>query len=481
MLRRALGSWIPPLPPPNFLPCHDSGFSIQGRGAIPNELYCCRRRHNGDPSDRGQYGACGSSPLRCQVLRCKVGTSFPVPPTLELDADCHVSPAPETEEASKPSAWHHRGWTFQERLLTTRSLIFFRGTVIWQCKTLIWAEGAAAEPNGIPFDDTWRKERKHPAHQAFDRRFMFQLESPSRPHYPHYEDLVRQYARRKLAYQADGLRAFAGIMDVLSTKYDGGFLHGQPVMFFDVAMLWAPLPGAKPRVVAPESEALLFPSWTWAAWEGPVANDLSDHISANPPSLELYPMVKWYSVGSTGKTSFVNCTPHLRHQMREKGVQNIDWSFFNTLDIDMDKIAVDKGDWDRLLHGNVMRAFFHLRPAKEDAVKPQLRVAWEGNVASFIDYPMTGASGTTVGWLKVPSESYDESLLGDSLCECIVISGCKAGGSRAKWIKEIYVPECKMMEETREVDDYEFYNVLWIQWRNDIAYRKGLVRVWKEG
>ncbi len=410
-----------------------------------------------------------------------VPRSFPVPPTLELDADCHVRPAPETEEASKFAAWHHRGWTFQERLLTTRALIFFRGTVIWQCKTSIWAEGVAAEPNGIPFDETWRKERKRPAYQAFDRRFMFQLESPSRPHFPHYEDLVRQYARRKLAYQADGLRAFAGIMDVLSTKYEGGFLHGQPEMFFDVAMLWAPLHGAKPRIVAPESEALIFPSWTWAAWEGRVANDLSDHIAGNSPSLELYPVVKWYNVKASGKTSFVNCTLHLRHHLREKGVQNLDLSFFNPPDINMDKVPVDKGDWDRLLHGSVMRAFFHLRPAKKDSDEPQLRVAWEGKVAPFVDYLITGVSGTTVGWLKVPSETYDETLLGDSLCECIVISGCKAGGPRAKWIKEIYVPEWGMIEETREHDSYEFYNVLWIRWRDGIAYREGLGRVWKEG
>ena len=38
-----------------------------------------------------------------------------------------------------------------------------------------------------------------------------------------------------------------------------------------------------------------------------------------------------------------------------------------------------------------------------------------------------------------------------------------------------------MMEETRERAEYEFYNVLWIEWREVIAYRKGIGRVWKEG
>ena len=109
-------------------------------------------------------------------------------------------------------------------------------------------------------------------------------------------------------------------------------------MFFDIAMLWEPLPGAKPRVVAPGSETLLFPSWSWAAWEGRVANNLSDFISANPPEIALYPVVRWHNVQSTRETKFVNRTLHFVHQMR-KHIQDVDLSIFSTSAVDMNKIT----------------------------------------------------------------------------------------------------------------------------------------------
>ncbi|KAK0714400.1 heterokaryon incompatibility protein-domain-containing protein [Apiosordaria backusii] len=407
--------------------------------------------------------------------------TFPTLPVLELAPDCHMRPGPETEEARYFAPWHNRAWTFQERLLSRRSLIFFRGSVIWQCKTSIWAEGVAGEPDGIAPDDTWRTENKRPAHLAFDRHFMLQLETPSRPDFRHFEGLVRQYCRRKMTYQADGLRAFSGILDVLSRTYDGGFLYGMPKMFFDVAMLWEPLPGAKPRLVAPGSNALLFPSWSWAAFQGSVANNLSDDISRSPPAIDLSPVVKWYNVGSDGKASFVNLTQHLFRLVRQQGgVQGLDLSFFNTPTIDMSKVAVDKSVWDSFLHGSVMTAALHAQPAKEDP-GPRLKISWEEEVAPFVEYHLTDSAGKILGWLKVPSTRRLTELPGDARCECVVISECRAHGARSKWLKQIYIPEWGMIEETRELDEFEFYNVLWVERRDGVAYRRGIGRVWKEG
>jgi hypothetical protein len=85
-------------------------------------------------------------------------------------------------------------------------------------------------------------------------------EMAERPDFKQFEELVRQYCRRKLTFQAVGLRAFHGILDVLGSKFDGGFAYGLPEMFFDVAMLWEPLPGAKRRV--DERGRGMFPSWS---------------------------------------------------------------------------------------------------------------------------------------------------------------------------------------------------------------------------
>jgi hypothetical protein len=36
------------------------------------------------------------------------------------------------------------------------------------------------------------------------------------------------------------------------------------------------------------------------------------------------------------------------------------------------------------------------------------------------------------------------------------------------------------MHATRELAKYEFYNVLRVEWRDGVAYRKGIGRVWKD-
>lgn len=417
-----------------------------------------------------------------------VPRKFTQPPVLELDPHCHMRPGPETEEARYFTPWHNRGWTFQERLLSTKSLVFFRGSVLWQCKTSIWAEGVAGEPDGTVPDDTWQKENKRPAPQAFDRRFMLQLESFSKPNFPQYESLVRQYCRRKLSYQSDGIRAFSGILDVLSQTYEGGFLHGLPAMFFDMAMLWDPYPGAKPRVVAPGSEKLLFPSWSWAAWEGKVGNNYSDDMCRVPPCIDVYPVVKWCHVeGEGARTNFVNSTGYFMHQIRLRGndVTDLDLSIFTTPTVDMNKMRVDESEWNRLLHGNVMRAFVRLRPAKEEVEEQAvIQISWEEKVPPFVEYRIIGAKDEkTMGWLKVPSASHDKALLGEvAVGECIVISESKAHGPRwKKWLRDIYYPEWNEIEGTTDAEEYGYYNVLWVEWRDGIAYRKGIGRVWKEG
>lgn len=44
---------------------------------------------------------------------------------------------------------------------------------------------------------------------------------------------------------------------------------------------------------------------------------------------------------------------------------------------------------------------------------------------------------------------------------------------------EIWIVECKSIEDIKELHSYEFYNVLWIERKGNTAYRKALGRVWK--
>jgi hypothetical protein len=411
-----------------------------------------------------------------------VARLYPPPPVLKLGPGCSVRAAPETEVEGNLMPWHYRAWTFQERLFSRRVLTFFRGSVIWQCMTSIWAEGVAAEPQGIPRDESWHADdtRLDFMQVPFDKLFVLPFELPLRPYFPQYEKWVLAYSSRELTYQTDGLRAFSGVLQVLSETYEGGFLHGLPVMFFDLAMLWEPLWGAVLRTVGPGNHALLFPSWSWAAWDGYIINELADDVSSDPALIIVYPLVRWYNVKSTGETIWVNQTSHLAHEMREhEGTRDM------TLDPssmtphnDMSKIEVPKGDWDRYIHGSVQQALFHLEPHK------RLGSRLKEDPRYFVEYLITGrASNEIVGCLKVPSVSYDPAWEGGAKsCRCIVISGGKAGGPDPEELRSIYFPECALIKETKEQREYEFYNVLWVEeGRDGIAYRRGIGRVWKEG
>ena len=40
--------------------------------------------------------------------------------------------------------------------------------------------------------------------------------------------------------------------------------------------------------------------------------------------------------------------------------------------------------------------------------------------------------------------------------------------------------EIETISKIKELDVYEFYNVLWIEWKAGIAYRRVLGRIWRE-
>lgn len=63
-------------------------------------------------------------------------------------------------------------------------------------------------------------------------------------------------------------------------------------------------------------------------------------------------------------------------------------------------------------------------------------------------------------------------------CELVVISSYSYNESSINW-PPVYSPEMRHHQRPRSGDQYHFYNLLWIEWKNGIAYRKGLARVAK--
>jgi hypothetical protein len=74
--------------------------------------------------------------------------------------------------------------------------------------------------------------------------------------------------------------------------------------------------------------------------------------------------------------------------------------------------------------------------------------------------------------------SYQRDLVLGQKCEVIAISAGDATVDKNKIVK-LWLEEWKCIDDIKATDTYEFYNVLWIERNEDVAYRKALGRVWK--
>jgi hypothetical protein len=108
-----------------------------------------------------------------------------------------------------------------------------------------------------------------------------------------YEMCAMEYSRRKISYDSDALNAFAGMIELWSRHMRTEMVYGHPQSIFLESLFWSPvrkwgtavslrrrltsesLPSSL-MVTEPLSSSIetsarpLFPSWSWAAWEGGV-------------------------------------------------------------------------------------------------------------------------------------------------------------------------------------------------------------------
>ncbi|KAF9884823.1 hypothetical protein FE257_001239 [Aspergillus nanangensis] len=184
------------------------------------------------------------------------------------------------EAVVSDSVWSKRAWTFEERILSRRCLIFAEGRVYWQCRAISISQDIHTDGSskGLSLDLTNSPLRTL---QELQRRPLWS-----------YMSYVSMYTGRLLTKQRDALAAFQGISWLLGRYMDTPFLFGLPASHFDLALLWGPLEALKQRkpgcgsqtgqqtctvdelgncTCQAEQESfgdLEFPTWAWAGWMG---------------------------------------------------------------------------------------------------------------------------------------------------------------------------------------------------------------------
>lgn len=159
------------------------------------------------------------------------------------------------------SVWNSRAWTFQERLLSKRCLIFTDGRVYYQCRSTTMSEDIV--------------EQRHAGWSIELVNAPLQILRDLRTQAPQvYNDCVRLYTLRSLTHQKDVLSAFNGVNNLIGDTLETGFVFGLPSSHFDWALLWEPRGPltAFRRFMEGGSwvESRQFPSWSWCGWKGAV-------------------------------------------------------------------------------------------------------------------------------------------------------------------------------------------------------------------
>lgn len=195
-----------------------------------------------------------------------------------------MSPSFSELEDSQSLIWNTRGWTFQEKILAKRILLFTDFQVYYKCSEAIWTEEIIMETGRLSKSIEartakyrWAADRPHYAPNGESlviKLVVPQLNVDDQWNYlgmfPDYALAVREYTQRTLTKPDDTLIAINGVFRTLQPD-SGEFYFGLPSAYFLQALLWYPEPGSLHIRTNHE-----LPSWTWASWQ--VGRGVSYHV-----------------------------------------------------------------------------------------------------------------------------------------------------------------------------------------------------------
>ncbi|KAI5922771.1 heterokaryon incompatibility protein-domain-containing protein [Camillea tinctor] len=183
------------------------------------------------------------------------------------------------------SDYHSRCWTYQEYMMAQRRIIFSQKEVHWHC------------PHGVSHEETGLEVET-------DRSIELRLGSISAgfPDLEAYHNIVSDYNRRSLTYDEDALPGISGLLYIASRAFTGGFLFGLPLMFFDLVLGWRPDTNSELRrrvqSSRPVEERLTpsgLPSWSWIGWQGVIRIAADEAIQVGKGDKETIPITKWFT------------------------------------------------------------------------------------------------------------------------------------------------------------------------------------------
>jgi hypothetical protein len=391
------------------------------------------------------------------------------------------------ESYIKKSTWNTRAWTFQERLLSRRCVIFTGGRVFFQCRSAAMREDIIAEE-----EVGWSIEHAHAPLQMLDN-----LESRA---LSIYKDCVELYTTRVLTKPDDILSAFTGIGNLVGETLGAGLIYGLPRSHFDWVLLWEPKGEPKERDLSK------FPTWSWCGWKDEVVEYKESTIQGTTPNVHEWLMehtwITWYIRDGYGNLKLIwnaskevkdsqLATSHWDGYRRDptSDIRRVDaygrskarrWPessrdrFFKTLpdvpfgvgiSADIHPIHDDQLPDQRFLQFWTVSAYLRLT----DHSLSQSPSA--GN--NLRRFGIADYKGDWCGTIVLP-QSWEKRVGPRLEYEFLAISEAKefSQDEYNSWM--YYIPK------ERSQSEWDLYYVLLVIYRDEIAYRVGLGKVYKE-
>jgi hypothetical protein len=157
--------------------------------------------------------------------------------------------------------YNTRAWTFQERLLSNRSIYFLDEQVYLHCKKhLVCEDRYVSDDTGFYTLEKMRASSAGLRAKATRAGTYSPLDE-----FRWYEQIIVEYTAKKMGYPEDIINAFSGIQTELSRMFAWSFVAGLPSSLLDIALLWTPVTTIERRITASQQ-----PSWSWSGWIGRV-------------------------------------------------------------------------------------------------------------------------------------------------------------------------------------------------------------------
>lgn len=426
---------------------------------------------DGSDADYGLYGIDSESSPRSIVYE-----------PFEFTANVKMMKTPGGESMFDKPFWHTRAWTFQERAISRRTLVFTENTVYWQCRNATWYEQLAAEPEGMALRVKWRN----------DGWPSYSVTIDPWPTLERYFKLVEGYNHRNLTFESDAVHGFKAITTALTKSFPGGFYFGLPVFLFDLAMMWT---GNSPL-----SRRNDFPSWSWLGWNGEVklpsgyAEAWNPDFNYRPLVVDIKPLVDWYALNADKISYYLidNSYHQYKADLRDPTYSPPEgWN--KTWNEEDEAEAVQHKDLPNYLFKFPFPIFPSIKDDTPHDCFPYLKFEAQ-SCTLLLDDSFTSDVDEEVmtvnlrdgqdHWAGVVESLFvgeDQYSCGTS-CELIAISK-----GRAKRDSDFSHPfgvappfkEMDRIQEIKSLEEYVFINVLWIEWVGDVAYRKAMGRVWE--